>query len=79
VPGPNFPLYVVGAELIAAHPVVPIAQGHSLSIGIFGYLGGLHLGFYADPEAFPQVRDLPEAMEEALRELLASPGRRHVA
>jgi diacylglycerol O-acyltransferase / wax synthase len=76
VPGPRFPLYVLGAELIAAHPVVPIAQGHSLSIGIFGYLGGLHFGLYADPEAFPQVRELPAAMEAALRELPVRPVRR---
>jgi hypothetical protein len=70
---------VLGAELIAAHPVVPIAQGHSLSIGIFGYLNGLHVGLYADPEAFPQVRALPAAMDEALRELLDVHARRQVA
>jgi len=70
VPGPDFPLYMLGAELTEAHPVVPIAQGHSLSIGIFRYLQRLHFGFYADPEAFPQVRALPAAIDAALRELL---------
>jgi diacylglycerol O-acyltransferase / wax synthase len=79
VPGPSFPLYVLGAELIAAHPVVPIAQGHSLSIGIFGYLDRLHFGLYADPEAFPQVRDLPAAMAGALGELLIHRRRGRVA
>ena len=74
VPGPDFPLYMLGAELIEAHPVVPIAQGHALSIGIFGYLGRLHFGFYADPHAFPEARELPEAFDSALRELLLPPG-----
>ena len=64
VPGPDFPLYMLGAELIEAHPVVPIAQGHALSIGIFSYLGRLHFGFYADPRAFPEVTALPGAFED---------------
>ncbi len=74
VPGPDFPLYMLGAELVEAHPVVPIAQGHALSIGIFGYRGRLHFGFYADPHAFPAVQDLPEAFDAALQELLLPPG-----
>jgi diacylglycerol O-acyltransferase len=74
VPGPDIPLYLLGAELIEAHPVVPIAQGHALSMGIFGYLRRLHFGFYADPRAFPQARELPEAFDSALRELLLPPG-----
>ena len=40
--------------VVEAHPVVPIARG-PLSIGIFGYRGRLHFGFYADPQAFPEV------------------------
>jgi WS/DGAT/MGAT family acyltransferase len=74
VPGPDFPLYMLGAELIEAHPVVPIAQRHALSMGIFGYLGRLHFGFYADPHAFPEARELPDAFDAALRELLLPPG-----
>ena len=50
---------MLGAELIEAHPVVPIAQGHALSIGIFCYRGRLHFGFYADPQAFPEVAACP--------------------
>ena len=74
VPGPNFKLYMLGAELIEAHPVVPIAQRHALSMGIFGYMGRLHFGFYADPHAFPEARELPQAFDSALRELLLPPG-----
>jgi diacylglycerol O-acyltransferase len=74
VPGPDFPLYMLGAELVEAHPVVPIAQGHALSIGIFGYCGRLHFGFYADPHAFPEVGELPAAFDTALQELLLPPG-----
>jgi hypothetical protein len=61
---------MLGAELIEAYPVVPIAQGHALSIGIFGYLGRLHFGLYADPDVFAQVHELPNAMDIALGELV---------
>jgi WS/DGAT/MGAT family acyltransferase len=74
VPGPSCPLYMLGAELIEAHPVVPIAQGHALSIGIFGYRDRLHFGFYADPHVFPEARELPAAFDSALQELLLPPG-----
>lgn len=74
VPGPDIPLYMLGAELVEAHPVVPIAQGHALSIGIFSYLERLHFGFYADPHAFPEVSELPAAFDTALQELLLPPG-----
>ena len=77
VPGPPVPLYMLGAELLEAHPVVPLAERHALSVGIFTHLEKLHFGLYADPEAFPQVSDLPRALETALCELgsAASAGR----
>lgn len=73
IPGPDIPLYMLGAELIDAYPVVPMADGHALAIGIFGYRDRLHFGLLADPDAFPQVRDLPEAMNTSLSRLLLSP------
>jgi WS/DGAT/MGAT family acyltransferase len=83
VPGPDFPLYVLGARLLECYPVVPIASGHALSIGIFTYCSHVHFGFYADPHAFPDVRSLPAAMDAALADLSSAfgrgPRRRHGA
>ena len=62
IPGPRFPLYVLGSELIEAYPVVPLAEKHALSIGIFGYRDHLHFGLYADPEAMPDVTSIPAAL-----------------
>jgi diacylglycerol O-acyltransferase / wax synthase len=76
IPGPDFPLYVLGAELVEAHPVVPIASGHALSIGVFTYRSQVAFGLYADPEAFPGVRALPAALDDALRELERALARR---
>jgi diacylglycerol O-acyltransferase / wax synthase len=74
IPGPRAPLYMLGAELIESHPVVPIAEGHALSIGIFSYRDILGFGLYADPDAFPQVDDLPRTLDTSLRELLLPRG-----
>ena len=70
IPGPRFPLYVLGAELREAYPVVPIAEDHALSIGIFSYRDQLYFGLYADPEAFPDVLGLPDALNAAMLALV---------
>ena len=75
IPGPPFDLYVQGAKLREAYPVVPLADGHALSIGIFSYGEHLHFGLYADPEALPDVKDLPEALNVALLALGRTRGR----
>ena len=66
IPGPRFPLYVLGAELREAYPVVPLAEDHALSIGMFGYRDHLHFGMYADPDALPDVTSLPSALSASL-------------
>jgi WS/DGAT/MGAT family acyltransferase len=69
IPGPRFPVYMAGARLEEAYPVVPLAEDHSLSIGIFSYRHWMFFGLYADPEALPEVRRLPAALERAIWEL----------
>ena len=69
VPGPPTPLYMLGAELEEAYPVVPLSDDHSLSIGIFTYRDRVHFGLYADPESLPEVGSLPAALRRATTEL----------
>jgi diacylglycerol O-acyltransferase len=59
IPGPRFPVYMLGAELSEAYPVVPLGEEHSLSIGMFSYRDQMFFGLYADPEALPEVSELP--------------------
>lgn len=76
IPGPTSPLYVLGGELSEAYPVVPLADNHALSIGVFGYRDRLFFGLYADPEALPEVRDLPTALEAQILSLARGSRRR---
>ena len=69
VPGPPRPLYAMGARMLDMYPVVPLAGGQAVSIGITSYDGGLHYGLNADRDALPDVDVLAESMPEALDEL----------
>jgi len=78
VPGPRIPVWLRGCELREAVPVIPLADGHALSIGIFSYADRITFGAYADPHALPQVAELPLALCAAVLDVcaLAAPTRR---
>lgn len=79
VPGPRMAVWLRGCALREAVPVIPLADGHALSVGIFSYADSITFGAYADPAALPQARDLPIALCAAVLDVcgLAAPrGRR---
>jgi WS/DGAT/MGAT family acyltransferase len=76
IPGPRFPVYMLGAELEEAYPVVPLGGEHSLSIGMFSYRDGLFFGLYADPEALPEVSRLPKLLNAEVLALAGAKGSR---
>ena len=72
VPGPQFPLYAGGARMLEVFPVVPLAKGQALSIGVTSYNGGVYYGLNADRDAMPDVDTLALLLEESLAELVDS-------
>jgi WS/DGAT/MGAT family acyltransferase len=70
VPGPQQPLYVDGAQMVATYPVVPLAAGQALSIGLTSYAGKVYYGLNADREAMPDVDVVGHCIVDALAELL---------
>ncbi len=70
VPGPPFPLYLAGAQLVAAYPMGPVFEGAGLNITVFSYLGSLDFGFNAATNAVPDVWALAECVEPAFKELI---------
>jgi diacylglycerol O-acyltransferase len=71
VPGPPFPLYLAGAELIAAYPMGPIMDGAGLNITVLSYRNHIDIGFMADRDLVPDVWDIAAAVDPAFEELLA--------
>jgi len=72
VPGPSFPLYYAGAELIAAYPLGPVMEGCGLNITVFSYRESVDIGFMVCPELVTDVWGMADAVDEALAELLAA-------
>jgi diacylglycerol O-acyltransferase / wax synthase len=72
VPGPQFPVFLNGARLLASYPLVPLFENQALGVAILGYAGALYWGFDADWDALPDLHDFVLAVEsefELLRKL----------
>jgi WS/DGAT/MGAT family acyltransferase len=72
VPGPQFPLYMLGRQLDAMFPMVPLAENTALGIAIMSYNGQLNFGLNADYDALPELEALADELRSAIEELAAS-------
>jgi diacylglycerol O-acyltransferase / wax synthase len=72
VPGPQHALYAGGARMLEMYPVVPLAKGQSLAVGLTSYDGGVFYGFNADRDSMADVDELGGLVSEALAELVAT-------
>jgi WS/DGAT/MGAT family acyltransferase len=70
VPGPQFPLYALGRQLVEAFPYVPIANQVRITIAIFSYLGALNFGITGDYDTASDIGVLGRGIEAGIRELL---------
>ena len=70
VPGPQYPLFAAGAQMLEVFPVVPLARGQAVAIGVTSYDGGVYYGLNADRDAMPDIRVLATLIEESLAELM---------
>jgi WS/DGAT/MGAT family acyltransferase len=70
VPGPQFPLYLLGRELEELIPVAFLPENHALAIAIMSYNGTVDFGLLADYDAMPDVEFVTHAIRESLNELL---------
>jgi WS/DGAT/MGAT family acyltransferase len=71
VPGPQMPLYLLGHELVAVYPMVPLAENTAVGIAIMSYHGQLNFGLVADHDAIPDLEVLAEELASAIAELTA--------
>jgi WS/DGAT/MGAT family acyltransferase len=66
VPGPQFPLYLAGAKVLATYPVSVITDGMGLNITVMSYCGSLDFGIVADRDQVPDVAVMIESLREEL-------------
>ncbi len=72
VPGPQVPVFLNGARLLASYPLVPLFENQALGVALLSYDGALYWGFNADWDALPDLHDFVLAVErefELLRKL----------
>jgi diacylglycerol O-acyltransferase len=74
VPGPQSPMYIAGAKLLAQYPIMPIAESMGLSIAVTSLAGTMAFGITADWDTLPDIEFLANAIDESLAELRKAAG-----
>ncbi len=69
VPGPQFPLYLLGQRLTILYPVVPLAQRQALGIAVMSYDGHLGFGFLGDYDALADIEKIALDVQWAIAQL----------
>jgi diacylglycerol O-acyltransferase len=70
VPGPQFPLYVLGRELQTVAPVAFLPDKHALAVAIFSYNGTVSFGLLADFDVMEDIDVVADGVAESLAELV---------
>ena len=70
VPGPDFPLYFLGAKIEAMYPLGPVFHGAGMNITVFSQNDLLNVGVIACKELVPDPWPIMRAFEEEVKSLL---------
>jgi len=72
VPGPQYPLYLLGHKILHCYPYVPIGGEMALNCAILTYNGTAYFGFSGDVHAVPDLRRLETFLKLSFTELRES-------
>jgi WS/DGAT/MGAT family acyltransferase len=72
VPGPQFPLYVLGRKMESIFPMVPLARRQALCVGIMSYNGQVNFGLIGDYDAMADLDSFALDLEAATAEVIAT-------
>jgi diacylglycerol O-acyltransferase len=74
VPGPQFPLYLMGREMIDPFPMVPLARNQGVGVALMSYNGRMNVGLVGDYDLLWDIDDLGRDVRESLAELAEAAG-----
>ena len=74
VPGPQFPLYMMGRRLEGLFPMVPLARNQAIGIAIMSYNGTINFGLVGDFDVLSDLDDLAGDLHASLVELAEAAG-----
>jgi hypothetical protein len=74
VPGPQFPLFLLGRRLTAFYPMVPLVLNTALGIAIMSYDGRVFFGLLGDYDGMADLDDFALDLRTSIDELSAAAG-----
>jgi diacylglycerol O-acyltransferase len=74
IPGPQFPVYLLGRRMTAMFPIAFLAPTHLLAIAIVSYDGQVNFGLLGDYDGVPDLDLLAKEIEAALVGVVAAGG-----
>ncbi len=74
VPGPQFPLYLMGREMLEIFPMVPLVEGQALGVAIMSYNGKISFGLIGDYDVIADLDQLAKDFRSSLAELAEAAG-----
>jgi hypothetical protein len=72
VPGPQIPLYMLGARIREFFPILALLDNQALGVALFSYDGTLCWGFVCDWDLVPDLHDFVLDVAGAFAELRAA-------
>jgi WS/DGAT/MGAT family acyltransferase len=74
IPGPQFPLYLMGRRMERVFPMVPLAKNQGLCVGVMSYDGQVNFGLIGDYDGMPDLDDIAHELEVSIGELIEAAG-----
>jgi diacylglycerol O-acyltransferase / wax synthase len=74
VPGPQFPLYLLGRRMLDPFPMVPLAKGQGIGVALLSYDGAINFGVVGDFDLLWDLDEFADDLAESLAELATAAG-----
>jgi diacylglycerol O-acyltransferase / wax synthase len=74
VPGPQYPLYLLGHKMTSWYPYVPVGGEMAVNCAVLSYDGNIGFGFSGDVHAAPDLRRMEEFVKVSFAELREAAG-----
>ena len=71
IPGPQVPLYCLGAQMVEVYPLAPLSRNLTINVAVLSYCGELYFGIVGDGAAAPDLEILAGGIEDSFAELYA--------
>lgn len=76
IPGPDVPLFMAGARMVAMYPFGPVTEGVGVNVTVFSYVGTIYVGVQGCWDLVPDVDVIANGMVDSLSDLVKEANRR---